>query len=138
MDGSRRHTVSTTLYHCCCCGRISCIGCSAIDGSSSEILQGGRIGRVRSDVWIIDYERVYIVVRDDICHNLLVLFRAWHRPPTLVLLVRRLLLLLGARRLAMTCDNSLWISVAASLLLGRGLLVYNLGAFTRFLFQRFS
>ena len=38
----------------------------------------------------------------------------------------------------MTCDNSLWISVAASLLLGRGLLVYNLGAFTRFLFQRFA
>ena len=86
MNRSRRYSVATSLHNCRRCGRRLLIGraCrSTVHSSSSQVLKRSWIVGVRCNVWIIYDESVYVIVRDDVCHNFLVLLLARHLPATL-------------------------------------------------------
>ena len=104
---------SLSLYNRCCCG---CLVWSSIQSSLGQALERGRVGcGVCGNVWIIYYERVDVVIRNNVCHYLLVLFRSCYRPPTLCL----------RRRVGLGIISRAWTTA----LFWNGALEDNLGAF---------
>lgn len=95
--------VALRLDHCRCCCRL--IGSGSVERSLCQALEGGCwiAGSVSCNGRIVYNERVDIVVRDDVGHYLLVLFRSSHWPSSLYLSNPRLAGITGPTT-AMVCQ----------------------------------